>query len=315
MSFLSIKTPDNSSNFQVRYNKAESVGILTTPNCDTYFILDSGDYWYDMIQTSTPKVMKCSCKNDLFSAQFEYIKRTDHDDFKSVKLHFCCTKCSKEKTFKVNIKYSPTIQLFNEPLKLCMKPFLKYKLNHYNCFWDIGNEAVIKYVDYMCNTLKLYAICWFWDSNEKESIRKVDYFDCNKLTDLLSGATFYKSVFLEIHFTAEKLPINDFIETHDNIGVYLKHDFWRYQEIITLRKGAYMLYKGVWCEANTIKSCNEYILNDDIVQKSQKFNELTLSLKKWLTENFDTTRSENCFDIQLDPTDPTSTKLGSLKLP
>ena len=262
--------------------------------------------------------MKCTCKNNLFSAQFEYIKRTDHDDFKSIKLHFYCTKCSNEKTFKVDIGYSETGQLFNEPLKLCLKPFLKYKLSDYSCFLDIGNEAVIKYVDYMCNTLKLYVICWFFDSNEKEPIRKVDYFECDKLTDLLSVAKLNGSSFLDIHFTAEKLPIDNFIETHDATGVYLKYDVWRSQEIITLRSCANMLYKEVWCKFTTIKSCNEYILNDEIVKKSQKINELTLSLKKWLTENFNTTRSENSFDIKLDPIDPidpSSTKLGSLKLP
>ena len=44
MSLLHIKTPDNINEFHVRYNKIEGVGILISPNGDTYFILDSGDY-------------------------------------------------------------------------------------------------------------------------------------------------------------------------------------------------------------------------------------------------------------------------------
>ena len=50
----SIVTPDGENEFQVRYMRNEEVGILCTPTGKSYFLLDSKDYWYDLIQESYP---------------------------------------------------------------------------------------------------------------------------------------------------------------------------------------------------------------------------------------------------------------------
>ena len=60
----SIITSDGEKEFQIRYIRDENVGILTTRTDKSFFILDSADYWYDLIQEKYPPIMKCSCKND-----------------------------------------------------------------------------------------------------------------------------------------------------------------------------------------------------------------------------------------------------------
>ena len=61
--------------FQVRLLKDDGVGLLTTKSDNNYLILDSLDYWYDLIQNEYPKKKKCTCKNEWFKVQFEYIIR------------------------------------------------------------------------------------------------------------------------------------------------------------------------------------------------------------------------------------------------
>ena len=45
-----IVTPDGEDEFQLRYIQDGNVGIATTRSGKSYLILDSIDYWYDLIQ-------------------------------------------------------------------------------------------------------------------------------------------------------------------------------------------------------------------------------------------------------------------------
>ena len=66
-----IVSPAGEDEFQIRYNSDENAGILTSRSGKSYFILDSKDYWYDMIQEVYPSKKKCSCKNDFFKIWFD----------------------------------------------------------------------------------------------------------------------------------------------------------------------------------------------------------------------------------------------------
>src|SRR5688572_3842727 len=90
-----ITTDKGENEFQARLLKDNGVGLLTTKNNDYYLILDSLDYWYDLIQNEYPKKKKCTCKNEWFKIQFEYITRWDTDDFREIKIITTCTICNK----------------------------------------------------------------------------------------------------------------------------------------------------------------------------------------------------------------------------
>ena len=58
MPLKTIITPEGENEFQLRILKEEGVGLLTTRSEKSYLILDSLDYWYDLIQTAFPKKRK-----------------------------------------------------------------------------------------------------------------------------------------------------------------------------------------------------------------------------------------------------------------
>jgi len=68
-----IITSDGENEFQLRVLQEDGVGLLTTQSDKSYLILDSADYWYDLIQTTYPKKKKCKCSNERFRVQFEYL--------------------------------------------------------------------------------------------------------------------------------------------------------------------------------------------------------------------------------------------------
>ncbi len=123
-----IIAPNGEDEFQIRYLRDESVGILTSRSDKSYFLLDSKEYWYDLIQEQYPSKQKCSCKNDFFKISFAYTPRKGTDDFRAVELISQCTECKKIKTFgQIDIDYSPSSQLFEQPITFCEQPKIKYK--------------------------------------------------------------------------------------------------------------------------------------------------------------------------------------------
>jgi hypothetical protein len=55
-----ITTENGATEFQVRLLKDDGVGLLTTKKDENYLVLDSIDYWYDLIQNEYPKKKKFS---------------------------------------------------------------------------------------------------------------------------------------------------------------------------------------------------------------------------------------------------------------
>ena len=94
--FKPIITADGEMEFQVRYIRDEHVGIVTTETGKSFFLLDSADYWYDLIQKKYPPLMKCSCKNDRFSLVIDYTPRVGTDDFKRINITCICARCQKQ---------------------------------------------------------------------------------------------------------------------------------------------------------------------------------------------------------------------------
>lgn len=93
-----IVTPDGEDEFQIRYIRNEDAGIVVTRSGKSYFILDSIEYWYDLIQNKYPTKQKCRCKNDYFRICFQYVTRIGTDDYKAVELISCCTECGKQRS-------------------------------------------------------------------------------------------------------------------------------------------------------------------------------------------------------------------------
>jgi hypothetical protein len=280
---LNITTEFGENEFQVRFLKEDGVGILTTRNEKNYLILDSLDYWYDSIQNQYPKKKKCSCKNEWFNIQFNYLTRQETDDFKKIDVYAVCTNCNKKlKSLSVNIDYSPTDDLYNKPITHCNKPNIKYKFTELTSYWS--ENDLIAFLNYVFNELKLNVYCWFSEPEQSRKFEKVSFYKALKIIN-------YK--YLNFLFSYIDLETKEFTKLENEYGVYLDNNYWRKNEIINLSSPCLMADYGLLYYINF---CNQYIEREEIIDKSKLFEDITLKLVSWLKIQFVTKRGKNCFD-------------------
>ncbi len=172
-----IITPDGEDEFQIRYFHDDNAGILTTRSGKSYFILDSMDYWYDLIQEKYPAKHKCRCRNDFFQFRFVYEPRVGTDDYRTAEIISHCTECGKERKFaQIDFDYSPTMQLFREPITECARPRIRYKVYSIQGYWK--PETFYKLVDFLSKE-HLLIYCWYWAQDEGK--RYVNQFTAEEL--------------------------------------------------------------------------------------------------------------------------------------
>lgn len=225
-----IITPDGEDEFQIRYIFDENVGLLTTRSEKSYFILDSIDYWYDCIQNGYPPKKKCKCKNDFFKLYFDYVSRIGTDDYKMVELTSCCTECGKRRKFAaIDIDYSPTEQLYEQPITYCEKPRIKYKTYSIKGYWE--EETFYKLTDFLSQQ-QLLIYCLYWDKGK----RLVKKFTTEELKRFLFEE---KRRYLKIYFSTKPLEMLFDKQSSDEKGISINADIWRKEEIINLHSPIY----------------------------------------------------------------------------
>lgn len=117
------------SAFEIRLLKDEGVGAAACQSCSrNYLLLDSGDHWFDVIQSGYPRPTRCSCKGTAFALRFDYEYRDD-GDVRTVEVRSTCSSCGKaRKQMCVEIDYGGTRSLVRTPLKYCRNPKILYDL-------------------------------------------------------------------------------------------------------------------------------------------------------------------------------------------
>ncbi len=287
-----ISTQSGESDFQVRFLKHEGVGLLTTKNNLNYLVLDSLEYWYDLIQDAYPPRKKCSCKNDWFKIAYHYTIRNNSNDIKRVDIYTTCTNCNKTaKALSLDIDYSPTVKLLSEPISFCETPKLRYRYKELTGFWR--QDDLKKVFDFMFNILNCKGYGLYHKPPEfKRAFKEFNYNDILKFI--------CKSEFLEFYFSFQKMDVMDFVNTEiqDKEGVVLKLDNWRKNEVIRLSSITILNSDNLnnKNELFYLTYCTQYIEKGHIINKSLAFEEATNRLELWLKENFIQTRGKNCFD-------------------
>lgn len=281
-----ITTEKGENIFQVRLLKDDGVGLLTTKTEENYLILDSLDYWYDLIQNEYPKKKKCSCKNEWFNVQFEYIQRENSPDFRQINIVLTCTDCGRTTSaMTVDIDYSPTDQLFTTPLQYCVKPNIKYKYSELTGFWS--DNDLKDFLTFVFQELGLTAYCWFFKiADNRRYFEKVNY---DKAMKIITADHRY----LNFYFTRQEMHTEEVKKLEDEMGIYIQQGVWRRNEIIQLSapysmSGAGLLYY--------IHYCNQFLDKGEVKDKSKIFEADTTALKKWLAAKFINKRGKNCFD-------------------
>ncbi len=277
-----ISTKNGTNEFQIRLLNDDGVGLLTTKNEENYLILDSIDYWYDLIQNEYPKKKKCSCKNEWFSVAFNYIPRQETDDIKEIRIITTCTVCNKvSKPISIDIDYSPTKELITNPITFCEKPNIKYKFTELTSFWTKDN--LDWFLHFTINELQLNAYSWYFKMPEK-----IRVFELLTIDEVLEK----NGNFLNLFLTKKKLEISEIIKGENDGGLLIESDIWRKREIINVSSINMYEIGSLYY----INFCNQYIDKGNVLNKSEQFEIITTLLKKWLKENFITNRGTKCFD-------------------
>jgi hypothetical protein len=124
-----------SQNFQLRLKRDEQVGLLTCAVGHHSLLLDSRDYWADVLQERRPAQSRCRCGGVLFRVALEYEFRVG-GDVRSVSIKPTCSECGREQRIVlIDIKYSPTELLIANPLDPIEQPWLQPKRHEITSLW------------------------------------------------------------------------------------------------------------------------------------------------------------------------------------
>jgi hypothetical protein len=286
-----ITAENNENEFQLRFLEDEGVGLLTTRTGINYLVLDSLDYWYDLIQTEYPKKKKCKCKNEWFSIKFIYTNRNNESEINEVEIETACTACKKKAmAMTVEIDYGPTEALINQAISFCEQPKIIYKYSELTGFWS--DEDLIKVFGFILHELKLNVYGWYFKLPEK--MRHFEKLDLEKVKDVLVHHNY-----IDFYFSKDDLKTEDYINNTTEIGVALKNDIWRKNEIIELSA---ITMSGIGEDGSGkanlyyLKFCNQHIAAGEVLDKSEAFETITNQLVNWLKENFISKRGKNCYD-------------------
>lgn len=278
-----IITADGEDQFEMRLLKDEGVGLLTTHSGKHYLMLDSLDYWYDLIQNGYPKKRKCRCKNDWFNVTFKYEPREGTDDICSIAVISTCTACGKQsEAMAMDIDYSPTAHLIEQPLVPCEKPNIKYRLTELNGYWTEPDRADV--LQFLAEALQLKIYCWYWDNTNKK--RTFEQVNLSRALELV------QQVYLSFYFTRGDMVASEVALMHDK-GVYLKDGLWRRAEIIELSAPIHMSQIGL---LYYLRFCTQYLDKGEALDKSAEFLAITEKFTAWLQSQFVNQRGKNCLD-------------------
>jgi len=283
---INISTNKGDREFVVRFDRQEGVGLLSTRGGEDYLMLDSIDYWFDLVQYSYPKKKVCACKCQWFFVQFDFVPREGTGDFRSVRIRAFCTKCGKEKNIgSIDLRYSPTQHLLDLPISFCANPRLKCRIKRINGYWR--REDRLSFLEFMVDDLGLYATCWYWDSKQKE--RRLEVLNNVNRERLFSTRLNY----LNYYFSSAQPEI----ETTDGEGgIYVKGDPWRKDEIIQFSSPLTMVLRRGVGNLYYIHLSTQRIEAGVVRDKSASFGRLCDKIIDWLTGNFVESRGKNCFD-------------------
>jgi hypothetical protein len=276
-----IQTENGLDEFQVRLIRADGVGLLTNRKNKSYLILDSLDYWYDLIQEQYPAKIKCSCKNDWFKLSFQYEYRENSPDISNVQIKTVCTNCGKlTPRMTVDIDYSPTNKLTENPVTYCEKPLIKYKYHDFSGIW---------LPDELNKVLRFLLEGQGWIANYYYFRRSENLRVFHALT--LKQALEKGSDFLGVYFTLN--AIENAVVFEDTMGVVVDSNIWRKQELVYMT-----CYIVDGLPMYHIRYCNQYIDQGEVKDKSAEFEAMTHQMKAWFSETFVKTRGRNCFDSE-----------------
>ena len=276
--------------FEIRLLTDQQVGAAQCVQCHRDFLLlDSEDYWFDVIQERYPRQSRCSCKAASFKLTFDYEYR-ENGDVRSVQFWSTCSSCGKTKRRMVNdIKYSPTEDLVTRPLRPCKNPKIFYDLNKFTMY--ATSEDIARLVDYLGEELHCSFVVWL----REQSHWVTRNLNCKQTRGAVlsetwgSRGTLYRQIFA--------FPGTMEVPTFKLNTLEEEEAFWKRNSVIRIGSPFH-----IWCSAQAqallyyISYSNEYVDDEKVVSKSPEFQKATKRFRGWLESQFVSWRGRNCFD-------------------
>jgi DNA-directed RNA polymerase subunit RPC12/RpoP len=272
--------------FELRMLKDEAVATVRCVGCGSHFlVLDSGDYWFDVIQTGYPRITRCSCKSTAFQLQLEYYRRDD-GDVELIRVGSRCTACGKtQRRMNVEIDYSPTQRLIQKPLTRCKNPEMMYDLKELSLYARAADIARV--ADYLAE-----QGCSFAGVVRQRDDWVLQVLSPDEATELIARKVSYMGFYLQVYAMPRRIAL-----TEETISTSKKEStFWKRHEVIRIDSPT-----SIGCGSRTgqlhyIHYSNEFIDGGKVVAKSGRFRKLTDGLIDWLGKKFVTWRGADCFD-------------------
>jgi hypothetical protein len=233
-----------------------------------------------------PRPIRCGCKGTAFKLSIDYEFRDD-GDVCSVAVRGTCAACGKaHRQFEVEIDYSPTKQLVDEPLKFCKNPKIHYDLRELTLYARRAEVARFLGKDAGCQ----FAASLRLDGGVVER-RPMKLEEAEQTILKETELSCYHWIYA---FAASVEISANAVDTSRKEAA-----FWKRQEVIRISFPTNMLFdttNRVPSLLYYIHFSNEYVENERVVAKSQQFLGLTGRLIEWLRTEFVTWRGATCFD-------------------
>jgi hypothetical protein len=272
--------------FELRLLRDEGVGLARCDACGRVFLLlDSVDYWYDVIQQRYPNVVRCGCRGSSFRLSLKYSFRDD-GDVRHVALHSVCESCEKSKRqLSIHIDYSPTTALVKQPLVFCATPKILYDVKELSLFAlpdDIFSIVRFFAEDEQCRL----AGCVF---------ERRDWKCCSlSLAEAEHAITSKRALSYQFIYAAQR-AID--ISSGDLETAKGEDRFWKRGELVRIGAPTLMGYApNKTGRLYSVNFANEFVDDERVIKKSARFRALTQRLTAWLADRFVDWRGADCYD-------------------
>lgn len=290
------------ADFQLRVLRDEAVAAACCARCSAdYLLLDSKDYWFDVIQKGYPRLTRCSCKNESFRLRIDYSIRDDGDvDY--IEVHSICSACTKtRRQLDFEVDYAGTGHLLKRPLVPCKNPKVLYDLKEFHLLLTLPD--LLRIVDHLgelgCGFLSRVRRDGNW-----VPVRQIA---------AEAKSMIEKDKYLFIYAMPDDIDVPE-----DRMSTIKKEAaLWKRSEVIRISSKSHVCaYQSAgnpagicYCSdppnhasytevglAFDISFSNEFVCGEKIVGKSGAFRKVTASLRGLLRDEFVSWRSPHCFD-------------------
>ena len=302
-SAVEAKCPQcKASEFEVRFLKEEGLAAAICIKCSTNFLLlDSGEYWFDVIQRGYPRISRCSCKSTSLELRFEYEYRED-GDVRYVEVCSTCASCRKSKRqMTLDIDYGPTDHLVNQPLVYCKNPRVIFDLKELTLY--VADQDIARIVQHLENVENCVFSCCI----RQKGAWATEEMSAADIAKLLRNDGGLSTQYLYIHAMPKRIEV-----TQENVNSRVEATFWKRHEIIRISSPTNMMFQGtghgdtprggspipgfIAGRLYYIHFSTEFVENEKVMSKSKAFASMTARFLEWMQKEFVSWRGPQCFD-------------------